>query len=124
MADFPLSAHAVKLQSCGSIRETAGRLPSGCSGLQSKDSLTMLPIPAKCLLIICRMVAKELQVKIKSNCSPLAALSFPYGYAHHLKILTIVLQINRITGFYSKLTILDLKLSFVLLGDGQVSVRT
>ena len=38
----------------------------------------MLPIPAKCLLIICRMVAKELQVKIKSNCGPLAALSFPY----------------------------------------------
>ena len=66
VADFPLSAHAVELQSCGSIRETAGRLPSGCSGLQSKDSLTMLPIPAKCLLIICRMVAKELQVTIKS----------------------------------------------------------
>ena len=79
VADFPLSAHAVKLQSCGSIRETAGRLPSGCSGLQSKDSLTVLPITAKCLLIICRMVAKELQVKIKSNCSPLAVLSFPYG---------------------------------------------
>ena len=41
--------------------------------IQSKGSLTMSPIPAKCLLINCRMVAKDLQVTIKSNCSPLAA---------------------------------------------------